>query len=74
MKTVRKEPRKLQQVDSSRKLSRNNVGFFGRVSGLTDEVQQWIGRDTCISWFHCECVNIAPNAIPDNFVCTNCAK
>ena len=41
---------------------------------VTDEVQHWIGCEQCNSWFHCQCVGIQPESIPDVFVCNKCAK
>ena len=36
---------------------------------VTDEVQHWIGCENCNSWFHCHCVGIQPDSIPDVFKC-----
>lgn len=35
---------------------------------LTDEVQNWIGCDSCSGWFHFECVGINLESLPENFV------
>ena len=33
----------------------------------------WIKCDECKSWMHTECVDLAPDAIPDLFMCENCS-
>ena len=40
---------------------------------LTDEIQQWIGCDSCDSWFHCQCVGVA-DSIPESFLCSKCSS
>lgn len=36
----------------------------------TDEVQNWIGCDSCDKWYHWECVGVTTE--PDTFVCSAC--
>lgn len=40
---------------------------------ITEEIEQWIGCDECDSWYHCECVGVDPDSIPDSFVCARCS-
>ena len=40
---------------------------------LTDEIQQWIGCDSCDSWFHCQCVGVV-DSIPERFLCSKCSS
>ena len=40
----------------------------------TDEIQDWIGCDSCNLWFHYECVGVDPGAIPNEFVYTHCSS
>lgn len=39
---------------------------------FTDSVEQWIGCDSCDSWFHFVCVGIDASAIPTEFQCEDC--
>ena len=39
----------------------------------TEDIQNWIGCDTCTNWFHFECVGVNPTSVPDNFVCPQCS-
>ena len=36
----------------------------------TDQVEQWIGCDTCDSWFHFTCLGI--DTPPESFQCDEC--
>ncbi len=38
----------------------------------TDQIQYWIGCDACDHWYHCECVDVDPHSVPENFVCPEC--
>ena len=43
-------------------------------SDVTDEIEYWIGCDSCSSWFHCDCVGVEPDSIPDIFLCSACSN
>ena len=37
-----------------------------------DETELWIACDRCQCWFHGGCVGVAPDAIPNEFMCCDC--
>ena len=43
-------------------------------SDVTDEIEYWIGCDSCSSWFHCDCAGVEPDSIPDIFLCSACSN
>ena len=39
-----------------------------------DDGSQMIACDSCDKWFHCRCVDIDSNNLPDEYKCPNCSK
>ena len=33
-----------------------------------------ISCDVCLKWFHCTCVKVNPDKVPDNWMCVDCVK
>lgn len=38
----------------------------------TDQEESCIECESCETWFHFDCVGVAPGAVPDTFLCENC--
>ena len=38
-------------------------------SDETEEMEFWVGCDTCDSWFHGTCINVAPDNEPEKYIC-----
>ena len=38
-----------------------------------DDGSQMIACDSCDKWFHCRCVGIDSNNLPDEYKCPNCS-
>ena len=45
----------------------------GRGKGMSNTIT-WVSCDKCNLWFHCVCVNIRKDSIPDNYFCFKCDK
>ena len=45
----------------------------GRGKGMSNTIT-WVCCDNCNQWFHCACVNIRKDSIPENYFCFNCDK
>lgn len=62
----------------TRQLKRSKQKRFFCICGeeylsVTNEVQDWIGCDSCSSWFHFECVGVTPESLPESFICSQCS-
>ena len=40
----------------------------------TDKKEDWIGCETCDTWFHFVCVGVTTDATPDRFYCEKCKE
>ena len=47
-------------------------GICGALFEDTEESEYWIGCESCVEWFHGECVNITKETEPDEFYCFAC--
>lgn len=76
LKNIRRNHRRAQKAAQTRWQKRGTRYFCScgeEYLTITEDIVQWIGRDECDSWYHCECVGVDPDSIPDRFVCARCS-
>ena len=80
LKTIQdNRKRGAEKAAMTRRLKKAKEKHFFCICGeeyldLTDEVQNWIGCDSCANWFHFDCVGVDPNSLPERYVCSQCTS
>ena len=77
LQTIQNNRRSAEKAAATRQQKKANEKHYFCICGeeytdLTNEVQHWIGCDTCSCWFHCHCVGVQPDSIPDTYLCSKC--
>ena len=45
----------------------------GKGKGKSNHIS-WVCCDHCDKWYHCVCVNVNKNAVPNEYVCYQCLE
>ena len=75
-RTRRRKKAKKSKVSEQTKVTRESKYFCGVCHGpyleFTETEEQWIGCESCDTWYHFVCLGII--VAPDVFLCENCVE